>query len=105
MSNTTHSNGLLQAKEAVLPVLLNYFNPHTTTIFVFGSQALGVQHDRSDIDVGYTTSTPPSALQTTEMREKLDTLPFLIDLVDFSTVSDDFKKVAKESRIVWHQAK
>ncbi len=65
-------------------------------LFFFGSRVTGKGDDRSDIDVGVEgpAPVPPEPLQA--IKDDLQNLPtvYKIDLVDFSSVPEDFKKVA-----------
>ena len=65
--------------------------------FIFGSRATNLGNDRSDIDIGIEGQTPISITKLASIREDLERLPTLysFDVVDFSTVSDSFKKTAK----------
>lgn len=66
-------------------------------LFIFGSRATDTGDDHSDIDIGIegTQSVPLATLSS--FHEDLENLPTLytFDLVDFSTVTDSFKKTAK----------
>ncbi|MDA8131850.1 MAG: nucleotidyltransferase domain-containing protein [Elusimicrobia bacterium] len=65
-------------------------------LFFFGSRVTNKGDDNSDIDVGIMgpEAVPPKAMA--EMKEDIENLPTLykIDLVDFSTLAEDFKNVA-----------
>ena len=67
--------------------------------FIFGSRATDRGNDRSDIDIGIEGKSPLSISKLSDIREDLDHLPTLysFDVVDFATVSDNFKKTAKLS--------
>jgi predicted nucleotidyltransferase len=66
-------------------------------IFLFGSRADGSAHERSDIDIGIEgpKPIPPEALSL--IQEELEEAPTLytIDVVDFSRVSERFRRVAR----------
>ncbi|HBV58362.1 MAG TPA: nucleotidyltransferase domain-containing protein [Candidatus Magasanikbacteria bacterium] len=67
-------------------------------IFFFGSRVIGKGNAQSDIDVGIegAKSVPADALSN--IKEEIANLPILykIEIVDFTNVSPDFKKVAKQ---------
>lgn len=65
-------------------------------LFLFGSRAKGGNDEKSDIDIGILPDTPISGRQWVKLQEQLDQIPTLlkIDIVDFNTVDDDFKKIA-----------
>lgn len=68
--------------------------------FFFGSRVTGTASERSDLDVGI--ESPDGKEVPFEIMSKIkgrcETLPtlFSIDIVDFSKISADFKKVARE---------
>lgn len=66
-------------------------------IFLFGSRSDGSAHERSDIDIGIEgpKPIPPEALSL--IQEELEGAPTLytIDVVDFSRVSEKFRRVAR----------
>ncbi len=82
--------------------LLDIFGRHLDLTkyraFFFGSRVTGMGNDRSDIDVGIEgpASVPNGTLAT--IREEVDALRTLytIEVVDFTTTSDAFRRVAKE---------
>lgn len=68
--------------------------------FFFGSRITGAASKRSDLDVGIEEKSgkevPFNVLS--KIRGRCEALPtlFTVDVVDFSKISEDFKKVAKE---------
>lgn len=65
-------------------------------LFLFGSRAKDTSSDRSDIDIGILSNTRITAKQLLTIQERLEQIPTLlkIDVVDFNTVDDEFKKIA-----------
>ena len=65
-------------------------------LFLFGSRAKDINNDKSDIDIGIISETRLTGKQLLTIQEKLEQIPTLlkIDVVDFNSVSDDFKKTA-----------
>ncbi len=73
-------------------------------VIVYGSRAKGNFRPNSDLDVAILTDGEVPAPLMAQIREKLEELPTLVsfDLVDLSSVSEDFKNVVlKEGRIVY----
>ena len=66
-----------------------------TKFIIFGSQALGSEKKFSDLDIGILGENITSE-QYFEILEDLDNsrLPYTVDLVKFSDVSEEFKKIA-----------
>jgi predicted nucleotidyltransferase len=65
-------------------------------VVLFGSRASGNARERSDFDIGIVGSTPLSNIDFYTFQDSLESLDTLysIDLVDFSKVSDRFRKNA-----------
>jgi predicted nucleotidyltransferase len=65
-------------------------------IFIYGSRAEGTNRPFSDVDLGIMGPQPVSNLILSDIEEDLENsdLPYLVDVVDFTQVSDKFKNVA-----------
>ena len=65
-------------------------------LFLFGSRAKDTNSEKSDIDIGIMSNTRISGKQLLTIQEKLEQIPTLlkIDVVDFKSVDDEFKKIA-----------
>ena len=84
-------------KEEIKEIVSEYLDTEDYKVFFFGSRVTGDSTERSDIDVGIEgPERIPSAVMF-KIQEKTDEIPTLykIDVVDFQTVSEDFKKVSK----------
>jgi len=86
-----------QLKSTLRQVVGKHIDLHNYQAFIFGSRATNKGNDRSDIDIGIEGHSPVSTVKLANIREDLENLPTLytFDVVDFSTVSDNFKKNAK----------
>ncbi len=69
-------------------------------LFLFGSRANNKNDDRSDIDIGIISGSQLTGKQLLTIQEKVNQIPTLlkIDVVDFNSVSDDFKQTALKFR-------
>jgi len=67
-------------------------------LFLFGSRAGGDYHPKADIDIGILPDQPIDPRKLADIREKIENIPTLlrIDFVDFSSVGQDFRKIAME---------
>ena len=65
--------------------------------FFFGSRVSGTAAARSDLDVGIEGVVPLPAQKLRSIKARVESLPTLysIDVVDFSALTEEFKKVAK----------
>lgn len=85
-------------KKEILRILGKYLNLSEYSVFFFGSRVNGKSAQSSDIDLGIEgeKSLPPGVLS--DIQDELDELPVLykIEAVDFVTVNEKFKIVAKK---------
>ena len=89
---------------------LRKFLPRTirykgVVVYLFGSRARGDALPTSDIDLGIICENPKhSATIINLLKEQIENsnIPYNVDVVDLSQVSEDFRKKAlKESVIIW----
>lgn len=68
----------------------------TYRLFLFGSRAKGDHDERSDIDIGIISDKQISTEKWLAIQENIEQIPTLlkIDLVDFNSVDEEFKKIA-----------
>lgn len=83
-------------KSEIKRILAEYLDPSAYRFFFFGSRVKGDNFERADIDLGVSGPQAVSAKTKFMIREELDRLPILykIDLVDFFSVTNRFKKEA-----------
>jgi predicted nucleotidyltransferase len=83
-------------KSEILMIVGKYLDLNEYKLFFFGSRVNDNGNERSDIDVGIHGPCEVPYEIMFKIKEELDELPILykIDFVDFSKVSDDFKKIA-----------
>ncbi len=77
-------------------IIFKFIDPNEYKIFIFGSRVAGKARKFSDYDVGIIGKKPVEWKKLSlidEVFEESD-IPFKIDLVDFSLVSENFKKTA-----------
>ena len=85
--------------QALKKQLIEIFKKHLPAanyrIFFFGSRVMGNHRPTSDIDVGVTGPEPIPVNILGEIKAEVENLTILykIDIVDFSQVPEDFKKV------------
>lgn len=85
-----------QIQQIVAPV-----RPSGYKLFIFGSRARGTNRKFSDIDLGVEGKNRLSNeeyLTLTAFLEDSD-LPYKVDVIDFSTVTSQFRKIAKQKII------
>lgn len=75
---------------------------HDTQIFLFGSRAShDHHHPYSDIDLGIDGGKPLPASLISELETTFEDsdLPYVVEIIDFATVDDQFKSVALQHTI------
>lgn len=90
MIEQKYLNTLKKIRKEILP---------DSKVFLFGSSLQDKQF--RDLDIGVLD--PKNEQDLILFRERLEdsTLPYLLDVVDFATVSDDFKKKVFNHKIQW----
>lgn len=87
-------------------IILHYIDREDISVFLFGSRTKSPRIS-SDLDIGFLGSTRVSRKTLSRIRFDLEEsdIPYHVDLVDFNTVSESFKKTALEDIKVWNQGK
>jgi hypothetical protein len=89
--------------QKVKTAVLQAFENEDVSIFLFGSRASGNAHRTSDIDIGILSSGFFDRKKITALRAELEemNIPYSVDLVDLSTVSEDFRHQVLSEGEVW----
>lgn len=82
-----------------------YLPLESLAVFLFGSMAEGRGKRYSDYDVGLWGRRPISYGTLAKMEEELEGLPVDVELVDFTAVSQDFRRVALQKVDLWNVPK
>lgn len=80
-------------------IVFKYLDSINTKVFVFGSRVSETNRKYSDIDLGFESnkSIPYSLVLDIEDEFENSNIPYSVDVVDFSKVSDKFKNIAKQN--------
>jgi len=83
-------------QKEIKEIVFRFLDPKKYQVFVFGSRATDKAKKYSDYDIGIFGKKSVSWQKLALISEALEEsdLPFKVDVVDFSLVSSDFKKVA-----------
>ena len=83
-------------EEEIKDIVFHFLSPQEYQLFIFGSRATGKAQKYSDYDVGIFGKNQVSWSKIVLIEEALEEsdLPYKVDIVDFSLVSANFKKVA-----------
>lgn len=91
----------------ILKELLLENLPADIQVYLFGSSARGNTRRSSDIDIGLWASShgPIDKKLLAHLREKTDlsTIPYSVDIVDFSMVSENFRTQALKDSKKWKE--
>ncbi len=89
------------AKKTVLEELKN----SDCKIFLFGSRVTKKNHRFSDMDIGIIPGKDFNTKVLSPLKEKLNesVIPFKVDVVNFSVVSDKFKEEALKNIVWWRE--
>ena len=93
----------LNALEEVKSIILGGLKGFNVAVFLFGSRATGTAIPISDIDVAvYPKESLPSGLLST-IREELEEsgIPFSVDLVDLTQLSQSWVEKIQKDGVVW----
>ncbi|OGK30322.1 hypothetical protein A3D08_03600 [Candidatus Roizmanbacteria bacterium RIFCSPHIGHO2_02_FULL_43_11] len=82
-------------------ILFSHIDKNVSKAFVFGSWSNETARKFSDVDIGIESEQEIDLRTVGEIREDFDnsSLPYVIEIVDFSTVSEKFKSIAKKTQI------
>jgi len=78
------------------------------TVWVYGSRIKGASHEGSDLDLVILPSkTAITEKQFSELREALSesNLPILVDIVDWTTIPDIFRREIEKKHVILQQPK
>jgi len=88
-------------KNEIKSIIFRYLDPTETKAFLFGSRATGINVKFSDIDLGFESDKKIPYRVVSDIEEEFENsnLPYSVDVVDFSKVSNNFKAVAMKNII------
>jgi uncharacterized protein len=93
----------IPAEEAqIISAILKKYFP-TAKVWLFGSRATGRNRPGSDIDIAIDEGVPLDFFRLAQARDDLEesTIPYKIDLVDYVSVSEDFREEIKRKGVAW----
>ena len=87
----------------VRPDAINILEDEKVKIILFGSRARLDNRLTSDVDIGLIPYERLDKRKVVFLKERIEDLniPYKVEIVDFSTVSSDFKKEALKGAIIW----
>lgn len=90
-----------KTKKIIKNTIYEYLPKDKFEAFIFGSWTNGRSRKYSDIDIGIEGKSAIDFETLAKIKDKFEEsdLPYSIDIVDFSYVSDEFKKISKQNII------
>ena len=88
-------------KEAVV----DFLKDENITVFLFGSRARGDGAVASDVDIGVVPGEGFRRERLTLLREFIENtnVPYKVEIVDFSEVSEQFRREALKDAVTWKE--
>src|SRR3989304_8667839 len=89
--------------EQIKSMILETFKDDDIRIMLFGSRARGDYNRRSDSDIGILPRKKYNYKKLIFLKEKLENIniPYKVDIVDISKVSEIFRKKALKEGEIW----
>lgn len=84
----------LSAEENIKNVIFENINSDKYKVFLFWSRVNGKYRANSDYDIWIYWEKALEYKNYLKLKRELEKLPYLIDLIDFKTVDEDFKSLA-----------
>jgi predicted nucleotidyltransferase len=73
-------------------------------VFLFGSRARGSKKKSADVDIGIMGKKPIGKIYYKIINEIEESIvPYKVDVIDFSLVDQNFKRITMEKIVVWNQ--
>lgn len=90
--------------EAARRIVVKFLAPQRARLFLFGSRARGVARRTSDIDVAVLPEAPLIPGTLARLREALEEsdIPYRVEVIDLSTVSEAFRRSILAEGIPWN---
>ena len=89
--------------ENLKEAILTFLEDENVRVVLFGSRARGDFASTSDVDVGIIPKDGFDRKKLTLLREQVEGLniPYKVEIVDFSAVSEKFKGMASKEAVIW----
>lgn len=89
---------LEKTEKQIKNIIFQFLNPRKYRVFIFGSRATGKAREFSDYDIGILNKKkkPIPSEEKIFIEEALEEsdIPSKVEIIDFSIVSDKFKRMA-----------
>ncbi len=84
-------------------LVTDFLKDEKVTILIFGSRARKENLPFSDVDIGIIPHGRLNDIKLALLREKIEdsSIPYKVDIVNLSEVSQDFRKQVLKDAIIW----
>ncbi len=85
-----------KTEKQIKNIIFQHLDPEKYQVFIFGSRVTGKAAKYSDYDIGILGKNRLPSATKVYIEESLEesNIPYKIDIVDFTLVSPEFKKIA-----------
>jgi len=82
--------------EEIKKIVFTYLDPKTDKAFIYGSRATGGDRKFSDVDIGIVSKRRLDTITLSDIEEAFEEsdIPYTVDVVDFSKVTNRFRNLA-----------
>lgn len=95
---------MLALEERHLKIVREILSKYPYTFYAFGSRARGNPKQFSDLDLCFMQSIPLQTQIAIETDFEESDLPYKVDLVDWATMSEDFKKIIEKDLVLLQES-
>lgn len=95
---------MLIIEEHHLKIIREILSKYPYTFYAFGSRARGNPKQFSDLDLCFMQSIPLQMQIAIETDFEESDLPYKVDLVDWATMSEDFKKIIEKDLVLLQES-
>lgn len=88
-----------------LDILTSILTKYPYQFYMFGSRANGTAHKLSDVDLFHKETIPSSDLMDIEEQFENSDLPYKVDIVNYASCNNTFKKLLDKSYIIMSNSK
>lgn len=92
----------MNSEERMKEIIFRNIDSKDYKVFLFGSRARWNHRPNSDYDIGIEWKKEIEYIKFLQLKRQLNDLPFIIDIIDFQTVDDSFKKIALKYTQPWN---
>ncbi|MBS1988649.1 nucleotidyltransferase domain-containing protein [Candidatus Dependentiae bacterium] len=96
---------MLVLEDRHLKIIQKILSKYPYTFYAFGSRARGNPKQFSDLDLCFVQEIPLKTQIAIESDFEESDLPYKVDLVNWNTMNDDFKKIIEKDLVLLQEHK